>query len=268
MVTGPSPDDLEARRAYWDDKYLKYWEARTADQRPLSGDCVPADVAMIERYLDLLEIAPGDAVLDVGIGFGRLVPALVRRGADVYGVDISRAMIAEAQRQVGADVKELRVDSAETISFESGRFDAVLCWAVFDACHQGDALRQMARVLRLGGRLLVSGKNDDYCDDDDLAYIAEVNARGKGHPNFFTSRAKLVDAVQALGLREVATTYFVRRGDGSTNTGVTVRPPHFYEYVMICAKERHVEAHERLDVARRVSLTCARRQAAQEAGRT
>jgi SAM-dependent methyltransferase len=221
---------------------------------------VPADVRLFEEYLDRLPIKPGDKVLDVGVGFGRLVPSLLRRGAVVYGIDISPQMIAKAQRQVGADVRELCVDAVEELRYDDSSFDHVICWAVFDACDQGEALRQMARVLKPGGRLLVSGKNDDYLDDDELGYVAEINARAKGHPNFFTNLSKLFEAVKTLGLREEHTFYFVRRGDGSDNRVSTVRPARFYEYVMICAKERHVEIRDQFDVARAISVTCARRQ--------
>lgn len=259
-VTG----DLKARRAYWDETYVRYWRERTAqhDHPPASGDCVPADVRVFEQYLDKLPINPGDAVLDVGVGFGRLIPSLLRRGAMVHGVDISPQMIAEAQRQLGADVKELRVAAVEELRYDDCSFDHVICWAVFDACDQGEALRQMARVLKTGGRLLLSGKNDDYPDDDELGYVAEINARAKGHPNFFTNLPKLLEALTTLGMREEHVFYVVRRGDASDDRFSSGPPARFYEYVMICAKERHVETCQQLEVAQPVSVTWARRQAA------
>ena len=253
-----------ARRAYWDDNYVRYWRERTThhDRAHAAGDCVPADVREFERYLDNLPVKPGDRVLDVGVGFGRLVPSLLRRGAVVYGVDISPQMISEAHRQVGTDVRELCVDAVEELRYDDCSFDHVICWAVFDASDQGEALRQMARVLKTGGRLLLSGKNDDYPDDDERGYVAEVNARAKGHPNFFTNLAKLLDALKTLGMREEHAFYIVRRGDSSDSRFSTVPPARFYEYIMICAKERHVETNQQFDVAQPVSVTCARKQAA------
>lgn len=254
--------DLRARRAYWDERYVRYWQERTThhNDAQASGDCVPADVRQFERYFDNLPVKPGDRVLDVGVGFGRLVPSLLRRGAVVCGIDISPQMIAKAQRHVGADVRELCVDAVEELRYDDSSFDHVICWAVFDACDQGEALRQMARVLRPGGWLLVSGKNDDYQDDDELAYVAEINARAKGHPNFFTNIPKLLAAMPAVGMREKSTFYFARRGDFSKNRFSRVPPARFYEYAIICVKERHVETREELDVAHPLSRTYLRRQ--------
>ena len=47
----------------------------------------------------------------------------------------------------------------------------------------------MIRVTELGGRILITGKNDKYYADDEQAYIAEEAARKKGHPNYFTDGA-------------------------------------------------------------------------------
>jgi ubiquinone/menaquinone biosynthesis C-methylase UbiE len=254
--------DLRARRAYWDETYLRYWQERTAHPNDgrASTDCAPADVRLFEEYLENLPLKPGDKVLDVGIGFGRLVPSFVRRGALVYGVDISPQMIAEARRQVGGNVAELCVSAVEELPHADCSVDHVICWAVFDACDQGEALWQMARVLRPGGWLLVSGKNDDYQDDDELAYVAEINARAKGHSNFFTNVPKLLVAMQAVGMREKCTFYFARRGDFSENRFSRVPPARFYEYAIICVKERHLETRRELDVAHLLSRTYLRRQ--------
>lgn len=250
------------RKQYWNDTYKKYWQERTADTdgRVARGDCIPADVSLFERYADRLSLKLGDRVLDVGVGFGRLIPPLLQRGASVYGVDISPQMIEEALKVWGSQVAELRETEAEALPYQEMTFDHVICWGVFDACHQGEALAEMARVLKPGGRLLLSGKNDDYRDDDELAYVAEINARAKGHPNFFTNVAKLLDAVSTLGMRAEQTYYFQRRGDFGAHRFTHVAPPQFYEYALICIKERHVASSPGFTVARSFSLTCARRE--------
>lgn len=52
---------------------------------------------VIERMLDLAGAGPGDVLIDLGCGDGRIVIAAAKRGARAIGVDIDAARIGEAQ---------------------------------------------------------------------------------------------------------------------------------------------------------------------------
>lgn len=52
---------------------------------------------LVERMLDLAEAAPGDHLIDLGCGDGRIVIAAARRGATALGIDIDPERIAEAE---------------------------------------------------------------------------------------------------------------------------------------------------------------------------
>ena len=52
---------------------------------------------LVERLLDLAGVGPGDRLIDLGCGDGRIVIAAARRGAEAHGIDIDKARIAEAQ---------------------------------------------------------------------------------------------------------------------------------------------------------------------------
>jgi len=147
------------RKQYWDEEYLRYWRERTSDtdRQVIHGDCVPADVSLFEHYLQQLELNPEDKVLEVGVGFGRLIPSLLKYGAAVYGIDISPQMIAETKSRWGSEVLDLREAVAEDLPYQDMAFDHIICWAVFDACFQSQALSEMVRVLKVGGRLLLAG---------------------------------------------------------------------------------------------------------------
>ena len=51
----------------------------------------------VERMLDLAKVGPGDRLVDLGCGDGRIVVAAARRGASAQGVDLDPARIAEAE---------------------------------------------------------------------------------------------------------------------------------------------------------------------------
>ena len=108
--------------------------------------------------LGLLGDVRGRRVLDVGCGDGDLAVELWRRGAVVTGIDASPDMIDAAKARAareGADMSFM-VGEAASVPFDAERFDVVV--AVTILCFVADAcpvLREMARVLRPGGTLVI-----------------------------------------------------------------------------------------------------------------
>lgn len=100
----------------------------------------------------------GERVLDAGCGDGLLVCALADRGAHVVGLDADRRMLVAAaartrRRGVRATLVEGRL---ERLPFADDVFDVVV--AVTVLCFVSDAsvaVREVARVLRPGGRLVI-----------------------------------------------------------------------------------------------------------------
>jgi len=114
----------------------------------------------IEQHL-ILELMGNlrDArVLDAGCGDGALVCAAASRGAVATGLDPDPAMLAAARmRAGGAHVQAAFVEGRiEQIPFADASFDIVV--AVTVLCFLADAsraVREMARVLRPGGHLVL-----------------------------------------------------------------------------------------------------------------
>lgn len=107
--------------------------------------------------LELLGDVAGARVLDVGCGPGLYAAELIARGADVVGMDASPAMIALATRRVAS--AEFRVHDLETaidwLSDET--FDAaVMALVIHHLDGRGAVLSEVHRILRPGGRLVVS----------------------------------------------------------------------------------------------------------------
>ncbi|MFQ5953508.1 MAG: class I SAM-dependent methyltransferase [Kiloniellales bacterium] len=111
-----------------------------------------------QLILDLVGDVSGRTILDMGCGDGQLAVELWKRDAKVVGVDASTAMIEAARQraeQYQADL-DFRVAVAEHLPFPAERFDVVVVVTVL--CFVEDAapvFREMARVLRPGGRLVV-----------------------------------------------------------------------------------------------------------------
>ncbi|MEO8521042.1 MAG: methyltransferase domain-containing protein [Acidobacteriota bacterium] len=114
--------------------------------------------AMIARQVELLAPRPGDRVLDAGTGSGNLAAALVRTGADVVGIDFCEPAFELARRK--APTATFRFgDLTRPLAFANGEFDLVACSAVLHVLsgrEQRAAMGELARVLRPGGRLVVT----------------------------------------------------------------------------------------------------------------
>jgi demethylmenaquinone methyltransferase/2-methoxy-6-polyprenyl-1,4-benzoquinol methylase len=107
-----------------------------------------------ERATDLARVGPGSRALDVGTGTGDLAIELARRGAAVTGLDFAPAMLEVARDKAPAIAFE-RGD-ALALRYGDGEFDAVTVG--FGARNFSDldrGLREMARVTRPGGRVVV-----------------------------------------------------------------------------------------------------------------
>ena len=108
--------------------------------------------------LELIGSPAGLRILDVGCGDGALATALAGRGANMTGVDADSRMLAAGRARAGA--MGLAVAFVEgdvgALPFPDASFDVVV--AVTVLCFVPDtqhAVREMARVLRPGGRLVI-----------------------------------------------------------------------------------------------------------------
>ena len=125
----------------------------------------------LEAMLAARPVEPGDRVLDLGCGTGHTTLAFAARGAQVVGIDLTEAMLAQARRLArDRDLDSVRFEcgDAEALPYPDVSFDWVTCRHC--AHHFADlakALREAARVLRPGGALLVVDSVAPEAPDED-----------------------------------------------------------------------------------------------------
>lgn len=112
--------------------------------------------ALALRMLEDACPRPGGRALDVGCGPALMEPALLERGFEVWGVDVSARMIEAGRARLAGDAGRrawhLNVGDVERLDFPSALFDAVLCMGVLEyLADYRRALREIHRVLKPGG---------------------------------------------------------------------------------------------------------------------
>ena len=106
-------------------------------------------------FLQLLSPSSSDKILDVGAGKGDVAALVQQTGScDVYALDPDKNRIGLAQK-THPNVK-VCVAGSESIPYEAGFFDKVYStMAVHHFADQEKSFKEIARVLRMGGTLVV-----------------------------------------------------------------------------------------------------------------
>lgn len=130
---------------------VEAYDASHADFRDITQES--------QTILDVLGIGDGQVVVDFGTGTGTFAVEAARRGAKVYAVDVSEAMLAYArQKATKAGVDGITFCHSGFLNFELNGEGADAIVSVFSFHHlpdfwKGIALTHMHRMLKPGGRL-------------------------------------------------------------------------------------------------------------------
>jgi 2-polyprenyl-3-methyl-5-hydroxy-6-metoxy-1,4-benzoquinol methylase len=148
----------ERTRAYFDGFAEREWDRLEATLQGRVKYAIHKRV--LERY-----VHPGMRVLDVGSGPGRFAIDVARLGARVTLVDLSQVQLDLAREKIGeADVAGFidgfhRLDVLDLSSLDAAAYDVVVCYGgaiSYTVARHVDALRELARVVKPGGMVLVS----------------------------------------------------------------------------------------------------------------
>jgi ubiquinone/menaquinone biosynthesis C-methylase UbiE len=151
LRTQPQPEPLD-----------RIWDDENVIPAELGPDTEFLFDRMTRDTMEAVGACPGARVLDVGCGRGLDLASLAGHGAILMGCDPSGVMVRRARETLEKrGLKPLVVCcSAENLPFLPESFDRVYCKGAIDHFYDPSrALREMTRVLRPGGRLVVSVAN-------------------------------------------------------------------------------------------------------------
>lgn len=148
----------------------------------------------------LLSLVPsGWCVADIGCGTGNAAEVLASHVREVIAVDRSAEMLEAAERRLSGatNVRFVRA-SAESLPLEDGCVDAATCLLVLHHVPApAEALREMARVVRPGGVVLVV---------DMFPHDRAIYRHTMGHEHLGFSEETVCGAMAAAGLEGVRVT--------------------------------------------------------------
>ncbi len=113
-----------------------------------------------------LTIEPGETVVDIGCGVGRITRALASRARWVYGIDVSSEMLVQARRHhpESANVEWLHGDGRSLAVLGDCSVDGCFSHVVFQHVPDPEIIlnyvREMGRILRPGGWTLFQVSTD------------------------------------------------------------------------------------------------------------
>jgi SAM-dependent methyltransferase len=151
-------ESARANRSWWDAEAGAYY----AEHGDFLGDVdlLWCPEGLREAEAHLLGDVRGRDVLEVGCGAAQGARWLVAAGARVAAFDVSMGQLLMARRldeRSGRRVPTLQAD-AQAVPFRDGAFDLVVSafGAIPFVADSGAVMREVARVLRPGGRLVFS----------------------------------------------------------------------------------------------------------------
>jgi SAM-dependent methyltransferase len=122
-------------------------------------------LALIERELGVA-VSPGETVLDIGCGVGRMTRAIASRAREAIGLDVSGEMLERARslNPQLSNVRWMQGDGGSLAPVADASVDLILSFVVFQHIPDPSVtlgyVRDMGRVLRGGGRAAFQVSND------------------------------------------------------------------------------------------------------------
>lgn len=111
-------------------------------------------VKMLSEHLRL-----GMTVLELGCGTGHFTRELACSGADIVAVDVSPELLAMAREGYPAPNVRYEVQNASALTYPNAVFDSVVGSSVLHHLEIKEALREIYRVLRVGGTIYFTEPN-------------------------------------------------------------------------------------------------------------
>ena len=188
---------LDLNRSFWTDVAPKYDEVI---------DLVFGAEARRRVLMRLAKESGWGRVVEFGCGTGNNTQVLAKFASTVVATDLSPGMLARARVQVRAGNVTFREEDCQRPAFTDGSFDTAVLGLVLHFAEPAATLREMRRILRPGGRLVIVnpgleslGRLHQLGCQCRMIYYGITRYRQKppkGFSEFLRSRRELVELLE------------------------------------------------------------------------
>jgi ubiquinone/menaquinone biosynthesis C-methylase UbiE len=123
------------------------------------GQIAQSYTSSAAKFIERLNLQPGEKVLDVACGTGNTAIPAAKKGAIVTGIDIAPNLIEQARARAEAEGLNCQFEEgdAEALSFADGSFDVVVTmFGAMFAPRPDKVAKELVRVCRSGGRIAMA----------------------------------------------------------------------------------------------------------------
>ena len=121
----------------------------------------PAGRLRWERRVQMLgvHLRPGMTILEVGCGTGSFTRELARSGAEIVAIDVSPELLEIARANYSAPNVRYEIQNAYALMYSDATFDSVVGSSILHHLEIEEALREIYRVLKPRGTILLAEPN-------------------------------------------------------------------------------------------------------------
>lgn len=117
----------------------------------------PMNSGLRKIGLKMYPVQPGMDILDIGCGTGAHLKLYQDKNCNVFGVDLSPAMLQIAEKKLGKNANLQQIDATET-GFADNKFDLILSSTVLHEMSpqvRSDVLKEAKRILKNDGHIII-----------------------------------------------------------------------------------------------------------------
>src|SRR5215471_17757184 len=166
----------EAAKRAWDQN-AQFWDERMGE----GNDFV--EVLIWPATHRLLDLKPGERVLDIACGNGLSSRRMAAMGAEVIACDFSEQMIKHAKDRTVSLSNKIQYSVVDATDYDAllalgeGTFDAALCnMALFDMAEIDPLMRALSKLIRPGGRFVFSVIHPCF-NNPHMIHVGEMEER-------------------------------------------------------------------------------------------
>ncbi len=159
------------------------------------------------KYIEKLK------TIDVGCGEGIYVIELSKRGLDMTGIDDHRESIIHAREKCKLSCvnPKLYIAGAEKIPAKRGEYEQAICFDVIEHVKDPNkVLKEINRILKLGGKLILTVPNRLYLKDSIIPYDFENHIKAIGHIRYGYFHIELKSLLEKNGFRTTEYEYYYK----------------------------------------------------------